>query len=204
MIVRNSLLSLLLLSGAAGSSHWLLHGEVNSAPVDLKGAQKFAIDPGHTAVLWKINHLGFSDTYGRFNEVDGSFVLDADKPENSSVNLSIKAASIDSNSEGRDKHLRSPDFLNVKQFPTISFESTNVARKGELWQVSGDLKLHGKSKNITVDVKQHKLAQDPWGKTRTGFETVFSIDRTEFGITHYSGGIGDQVEITIALEGVLQ
>lgn len=172
---------------------------------------EFVIDNSHTSVIFGISHLGYSYTYGRFNKTSGSFTLDPDKPEASTFQLTIDADSIDTNDAGRDKHLRSADFLNTGEFPAITFKSTKVVVKKEgestVFQVTGDLTMHGVTRPVTLDLQ--KLGEGPGPNPakpdyRAGFHYQGKLSRSEFGMTKMVGPIGDEVAVTISFEGVRQ
>lgn len=168
-------------------------------------ADTFKIDPVHSSVHFRIGHAGVSHVYGRFNDVSGTVVQDKEDPTKSSFNIEIKADSIDTNNEKRDAHLKSPDFFDAKQFPTITFKSTSVKSAGEnKLEVTGDLTLHGVTKEITVPVTktgEADLAEMKMGY-RGGWEAVVQIKRSDFGMTTMVGPVGDEVMIPVALEAV--
>jgi polyisoprenoid-binding protein YceI len=169
-------------------------------------ADEFTVDPSHTSVIFGISHLGYSFTYGRFNKVSGEFTLDPAKPDAASFTLAIDAASIDTNDAKRDDHLRGPDFLNTGEFPVISFKSNKVAveKKDDatIYVVSGELTMHGVTKPVTLQLQ--KLGEGP-GPTGQGFHTGFNcqtkLNRSEWGMTKMVPHIGDEVAVTISLEG---
>jgi polyisoprenoid-binding protein YceI len=164
-------------------------------------ADNFAIDDAHTAVTFKVSHLGLSWTCGRFNDVSGSFVLDAD-PTKSSFELTIKTESVDTGNKKRDGHLQTPDFFDVKQYPAIVFKSTEVkAVEGGL-DVIGDLTMHGVSKPLRFTLKGGNKAEFPKGTQRTGFSTELKLKRSDFGMDKMKEAIGDEVYIAISFEGV--
>lgn len=170
---------------------------------DIVSADTFSADAVHSSILFRVKHLNAAYFYGRFNDVSGKFRIDSEHPSDSSFDFVVKADSVDTNSEGREKHLAGPDFFNVKQFPTIAFKSTSVAKSGDHdYDVTGDLSLHGVTKQITVKVTHTGEASDPWGGYRSGIETTFEIDRTEFGMTGLVGPVGKDVRLIVALEGV--
>ncbi|TWU30237.1 YceI family protein [Bythopirellula polymerisocia] len=172
-------------------------------------ADNFTLEPSHTSVIFGVSHLGFSYTYGRFNEVAGSYALDKENPAASQFQFSINASSIDTNDAKRDEHLRGPDFFNVKQFPAITFQSTEVATQqneaGEtVYEVTGDLTIHGVTRKVILPLRLLKEGQGMQGDTRTGFLCEKHIMRTEFGMTNMVPAIGDEVAVTISFEGVKQ
>lgn len=170
-------------------------------------ADDYAVDGAHTAIIFGISHMGLSFTYGRFNKVTGAYVLDAADPAKCKFQLAIDAASIDTNNAGRDKHLTGPDFLNVGEFPVITFESTKVTAKkvGEktVYSVTGDMTMHGVKKEITLELTKLGEGEGPGGRDyRSGFLCDTKLLRSEFGMTNMLPGIGDEVAITISFEGV--
>jgi polyisoprenoid-binding protein YceI len=165
-------------------------------------AQTFKIDPVHSAVIFSNHHMNAGYVYGRFNDVSGSFVLGVDEAK-FSVDATIKVDSLDTNNAKRDGHLKGPDFFNSAQFPTITFKSTKVSagKEKDTYEVVGDLSLHGVSKPITVIVR--KTGIGGMGKeVRGGIEAAFTIKRTDYGMTNMIGPSGDEVRLTIALEGI--
>jgi polyisoprenoid-binding protein YceI len=175
-----------------------------AAPAAL-AAETFAIDPVHSAVLFKVNHLGVSNFYGRFQDVTGTYVLDADNPAASSLDVTIKAESVDTHNEKRDQHLKSPDFFNVKQFPVLTMKSKSVKKTGDkTFRVTADLTVHGVTKEVTFDATQVGAGKDPWGGYRSGFEGSLTLKRSEYDVKFMPGGVGEDVTILISVEGVRQ
>ncbi|MFD1384333.1 YceI family protein [Rhodanobacter aciditrophus] len=162
-------------------------------------AADYNVDPAHSAVTFEVGHLGVSTTAGRFNEFEGNFTINDDK-KSGSASFTIKADSVDTNHAARDKHLRSPDFLDVKQFPTLTFTSTSF--NGE--ELTGDLTLHGVTKSVTFDVEMIGEGNDPWGGYRAGFEASTTIKRSDFGVSYFIPGVTDETEIEIFVEGIRQ
>jgi polyisoprenoid-binding protein YceI len=164
-------------------------------------AEDYTLDSAHTSVSFQASHIGLSMTHGRFNDVSGTFTVSAANPAASVFALSIKSASIDTGNAKRDEHLRSPDFLNAKQFPALSFKSTSVKGTREALTVTGDLTLHGETKPVTFVLKGGKTAEFPKGVKRTGYSTDLTIKRSEFGMDKMLDAIGDDVKIAISFEG---
>ncbi len=164
-------------------------------------AGTYDIDPGHSALIWRARHFGAGYTYGWFRDFKGSFVADAD-PAKQTIELTAQIASVDSALPKRDDHLRSPDFFNAEQFPTLTFKSSKVEAAGANLKVTGDLELHGVKKSITVDVTVLGSGVDPMNATRAGYETHLTIKRSDYGMNFMPGGIGDDIDLTIAFEGV--
>ena len=164
---------------------------------------KFDIDPVHSAAMFKISHMNVGRFYGRFNKVGGKVVIDAEKPEESIISLTIDVDSVDTNNPDRDKHLKSPDFFNAAEHPKMSFESEKVkAKDADHFEVTGTLTLHGVEKEITVPVERTGFGAFPaqFGGTRVGYETKFKIKRTDYGMDYRTDMVGDEVEIVISVE----
>ncbi|MFZ2289008.1 MAG: YceI family protein [Halopseudomonas yangmingensis] len=157
----------------------------------------------HAFINFRISHLGFSWLYGRFNDFDGSFSWDAAAPEQSSVQVSINTASVDSNHAERDKHLRSPDFLNVSAHPQARFVSTGVEMTGEdTAKVTGELTLNGVTRPVVLDARFMGEGQDPWGGYRAGFEGTTSLRLKDFDIAMDLGPASQEVELMLTIEGI--
>jgi polyisoprenoid-binding protein YceI len=170
-------------------------------------ADEFAIDNSHTSIIFGVSHLGYSITYGRFNKISGAFTLDAKGPEASTFQVAIDVASIDTNDAKRDEHLKGPDFFNSGEFPVISFKSTKVAPRktetGIVLDVTGDLTLHGVTKPVTLELQKLGEGPGPGGNDfRTGFSGTAKLKRSDFGMTNMLGGVGDEVAVTISIEGI--
>jgi len=164
---------------------------------------RYKIDKAHSALLWKIKHLGVSYTHGRFNEFTGSFAIDDANLKNAAVEIDISADSIDSNDEGRDKHLRSKDFFNVDEHPSITFESTAITKADDdTYRVAGKFTLLGVTKEVVLRMTKVGEAKDPWGNYRMGFDGEVVIKRSDFGMKTMLEGIGDEVRITLGVEGI--
>ena len=166
-------------------------------------ADTFKIDPVHSSIVFSIKYL-VSDFYGRFNDVSGQVVFDKADPAKSSVELTIPVESIDTHYEKRDQHLKSPDFFNAKQFPTIVFKSKSVEGSGDNYKVTGDLNLHGVTKPLTLEIKRGPDGKGMEGEIRGGGETRFTIKRSDFGMNFMQGALGDEVTVLLSLEGVKQ
>ena len=164
-------------------------------------ADDYTVDGMHTAVTFKVSHLGLSWTYGRFNDVTGSFSIDPNDASKASFNLNIKAESVDTGNAKRDEHLRSPDFFNVKQFPALSFKSTAVKPIKDGYEVTGDLTLHGVTKPVSFALVGGRKVEFPKGVQRTGYSTELSLKRADFGMDKMTEAIGNDVFIAISFEG---
>ncbi len=167
------------------------------------GTYQFDKKGAHQFVMFKISHLGYSWLYGRFNDFNGTFTVDANNPENSKVEATIQTASVDSNHAERDKHLRSDDFLDVDKYPTATFKSTSIEQTGDdTAKITGDFTLHGVTKPVTLDAKMIGYGDDPWGGYRMGLEASTSLKLADFGITKDLGPASETVEIIISVEGI--
>ncbi len=165
-------------------------------------ADTYEIDTAHSMIIFRAKHNGITYNYGRFNEFTGEITMDADV-SNSTVEFEVKAASVDTGNEKRDQHLRSSDFFSAKQFPVITFKSTKVSAKAgkeDVLEVTGDLELHGVKKSVTVDVEITGRSQGRQGESLIGFESTFTIQRSEFGMTYGMGSVSDDIRITVSIE----
>lgn len=168
------------------------------------------IDPAHTVAEFKVKHMMISNVKGQFANVTGVLTLDESDPTNSHAEASIEAASIETRDAQRDTHLKSADFFDVENFPTLSFKSSRIhlVRNGELG-VEGDLTIRGVTRKVLFSVEgPTPPAKDPWGNTRVAVSATTKINRKDFGLTWNAaletGGIlvGDEVTITLDVEFV--
>ncbi len=165
-------------------------------------ADRYEIDTAHSMILFRAKHKDISYNYGRFNEFTGEITLDETDMSKSSVEFEVKTASIDTANNKRDQHLRSPDFFSAKQFPVITFKSTAVSlkeKKKDMLEVTGDLELLGVKKSITVDVAVTGRGEEK-GESLIGFESIFTIKRSEFGMTYGVGAVSDDIRLTVTIE----
>ena len=166
-------------------------------------ADSYKVDLGHTNFLFKVSHLGVSNTWGRFNDFEGSFSLDTKDPAKSSLILTIKTTSVDSNVVKRDDHLRGPDFFDAKTFPTLTFVGKTYKKVSDtVWEVTGDVTLHGVTKPLTITLTKVGEGPDPWGGHRQGWDTSFTLKRSDFGMNFMPDGIGNEVTVYASVEGV--
>lgn len=171
-------------------------------------ADTFVVDKSHSSTAFKVRHL-IAKTSGRFNDFTGTITLDRAKLQNSSVEFTIKTASIDTDNEGRDKHLRSADFFDAEKYPEITFKSTKITPAGkDKYNVTGNFTMHGVTKTITLPVEITGFMKDPRGTERAGFQTALTLNRKDYGIEWNKnldeGGLllGDDVEVSIELETI--
>lgn len=153
-----------------------------SDTLTLPAAGTWSIDPAHTTVGFSARHLMAAKVRGSFKSFSGTIVV-GDTPEASSVTVSIDGASIDSGTDDRDGHLRSPDFLNIDEYPTLEFASTAVRRSGKGWEVDGDLTVRDTTHPVTLDLEYHGLATDPWGNEKALFSASTKIEREQWDLT---------------------
>ena len=179
----------------------LLMASVALLPVNSVLAANYTIDPGHTYVSFAINHLGFSTMRGKFNQQSGSMQYDP-AGKKASVTIEIDAASIDTGHDKRDEHLRSPDFLNAVENPTITFKSTKAGWNGnKLSTVTGDLTILGVTKTVTLKVNSINCGEHPFNKKQVcGFDAEGSIKRTDYGVAYGAPAIGEVLDLQIELE----
>ena len=170
----------------------------------------FVLDKSHTEVGFIARHLMVSKVRGRFTDFEGTIVV-ADDPSESSVEVIIQAASINTNDENRDKHVRTNDFLSTDEFPALTFRSTKVElSSGGDWKVNGDLTVRGVTRPIVLDVQFEGVIQDPWGNQRLGFAASGEIDRNDFGVSFNAaletGGfvVSPKIKLEIEAEAVRQ
>jgi len=164
-------------------------------------AETFTIDPVHSHVLYRAGHMGVSHSWGRFSDISGTLSLDDPNADKNSIDITVKATSIDSGAAARDEHLRGPDFLNVKQFPTITFKSTQIkAVDPKTLEVTGDLTIHGVSKPVTFKVDRVGAGKSPMGGSAIGLETTFKINRSDFDMKNMLNAIPDEVMLIVSLE----
>lgn len=165
-------------------------------------ADSYTIDPTHTYPNFTINHLGFSTLHGRFGKTSGKLTLDRAQ-STGSVDVVIDAASVDTGFAKRDKHLRSPDFFNVVEFPEITFKSTKVRFQGKGALVEGDLTIKGVTRSVTLNVASINCGVHPFNKKQVcGFDAKTTIKRSDFGIEYALPAVGDEVELDIEIEAI--
>lgn len=165
-------------------------------------ATSWKIDDTHSMVLFRVQHFGAGMFWGRFDGVTGSISTSGNPMQTLTMNVTIDTNSVSSANENLDGHLRSPDFFSVKEFPTMTFVSASAKKiNGDMWEVTGDLTMHGVTKIITTNVEMTGQSESARGK-KIGFETTFTIDRSQFGMTYgiEKNSIGKSVRIIVALE----
>jgi polyisoprenoid-binding protein YceI len=167
-------------------------------------ADEYAVDPAHSAAVFRVSHLGLSWSYGRFTDISGNFAVDAQNPSATQFSLTAQVGSIDTANAKRNEHLKSPDFFDAAQFPSVSFKSTSVRPVDGGFEAAGDLTLHGVTKPITILLKGGRTAEFPRGVQRTGYVSEFTIKRSEFGMDKMVGAVGDKITVEFSFEGTKQ
>lgn len=168
----------------------------------------FALDPNHSSVEFTARHMVFSRVRGAFTKF--TLDLDVDEATNLPVAVStvIDASSIATNVTDRDNHLKSPDFLDVTNFPSIAFRATRISGTADALTIQGDLTIHGVTKPVTLTASVDGRGKDPWGNDRIAFSASTTINRKDFGLTYNqaleTGGVlvGDALEIAITIQAV--
>ena len=170
----------------------------------------WALDPSHTRIGFATKHAMVTTVRGAFLDFEGTLELDGDNPANSSASLVIKADSFDSGNGQRDGHVKGADFLDVENYPTLTFHSTSVRADGDEFVLVGDLTIHGTTRTVEIAVELEGVAADPFGNQRVGFSGSTTISRKDFGLTWNvaleSGGIlvADKVKISLDVSAVKQ
>ncbi|MFN0207827.1 MAG: YceI family protein [Planctomycetota bacterium] len=205
MFTRSIIVKTILTLCAASSAVFCLSKSelAPAAAAFAPGENDYTVDAVHSSVNFRVKHMGVSYSYGRFNSISGSLTFDEKAPEKGSILIEVKAESIDTNSEGRDKHLKSPDFFNVKQFPTITFKSTSVKKAGEkMYEVTGDFTLHGVTKPVTFKAEHVGSGKGRDGGRLCGFDALARIKRSDFDMKYSLSALGDEVDLHIGIEAV--
>ena len=157
----------------------------------------------HASIQFKISHLGYSWLWGRFNDFDGHFNYDKNKPEESRIEVIINTKSVDSNHALRDKHIRGEGLLEVDKYPQAKFISTSFTHnKDGTGIVKGDFTLHGVTKPISIDIKFIGEGNDPWGGYRIGFEGTSRIALADYNISKNLGPASKELDLFFAIEAI--
>ena len=170
-----------------------------------KTTTTWTIDTAHSVLEFAVKHMMFTTAKGRFQDFSGTIAFDENNVENSSVDVTIQTASINTNTEDRDAHLRSDDFFAAEQHPEATFRSTKVEpKRGNDFTVTGDLTIKGVTNQVTLDATFHGTGTNPWGVEVAGFEAKGSFNRKDFGLTWNqaleSGGVLVSDEVKMSLE----
>lgn len=168
-----------------------------------RAADSYQLDPEHSILLYRVKHLNVGWAYGTIFDPTGTVTWDEQDPANSAFDVAANLAKLTTDNEKRDAHLKSPDFFNAKQFPTLAFKSTKVAKAPDaenFYDVTGDLTVHGVTRPVTVRLEHVGTGKDPMGNTRTGFEGTFTVQRSDFDMNTMPDGIGNDVRIIVSVE----
>jgi polyisoprenoid-binding protein YceI len=168
---------------------------------------KWVIDKSHSKVQFDVAHLVISEVTGQFKSFDGSVLSDKPDFSDAKIEVSIDVNSINTDDEKRDEHLKSPDFFDANKYPKITFKSKSLKKvNNNLYKLTGDLTMHGVTKEVVLDVQFNGIKNDPWGNTKAGFKVTGKINRNDFGLKYNAplegGGvlIGEEVNITCNVE----
>ena len=178
---------------------------LGAAPAFAKPAH-YEIDPAHSSAEFVVRHMEVSNVRGQFTKVSGSATFDPENPANDSVEATVDATTINTHEEKRDAHLKSPDFFDVAKFPTLTFKSKKVWKDGGRLKMTGDLTMHGVTKEVTWMLEgPSKPQKTPWGNTVVGVTAVTKVNRGDFGLKWnkaIEGGnvVGEEVNIGIEVE----
>ena len=164
-------------------------------------AADYDIDPAHSFIQFRIQHLGYSMLLGRFNTLSGNFTFDPEKPGELAINVDVDPAGVDTNHAERDKHLRSADFLDVENFPAASFKSTGFTGSARSGVLSGDLTIHGITQSVAIELDVIAEGADPWGGYRSGAMGKLRIKRSDYGLAYDLGPTSDWMDLELFIEG---
>ncbi len=164
--------------------------------------QKFTLETPHTQILFSVNHLGFSNSYGKFTGYSGTIDFDPEAPETSSVDVTIDAKSVELNDTKWNDHVKNADLLDAEKFPTITFKSTKIDVTGEKTaNITGDLTIRGVTKPVVLATTFNKLDKHPMkGKEVAGFSATTKFKRSDFGVSYGLPNVGDDMSIIIEVE----
>lgn len=163
----------------------------------------YKVDGVHSSVIFKCQRMAGAPFYGMMKKIDGSFLIDADKLDSSYVDVTIPTSSIESNNEGRNRHLLSADFFSAEEFPNLTFKSTSIKKTGEkTFEVAGDLTVRGTTKPVTITMRETGTGPTRGGGTAIGYDATFTIKRADFGVNYGAGALGEDITIMAGLEGV--
>ncbi len=162
----------------------------------------YTIDPTHTATVFNWNHFGFSTPSANFSDIQGTISVDNAKPANSSVNVTIPLASLNTNVKALDDHLKTPDFFDAAKYPNITFKSTKVQSLGNSkYKITGNLTVKDVTKPVVLDAVLNKQGEHPMTKAQSiGFDATTSFDRSAFGVGAYVPNVGDKITVNITTE----
>mgnify|MGYP000400680510 FL=1 len=174
------------------------------------GKSGWVVDAAHSLAEFSVKHMMIATVKGRFTQIEGRIEADPEDIPSASFEGSVTVASINTADEARDQHLRSADFFDAENYPTLTFKSTRIERDGDDYKMTGDLTIRGVTRPVTFDLEFEGTGKDPWGNEKIGFSATTKISRKEFGLTWNAaletGGVlvGDQVKIELHLEAAKQ
>lgn len=189
-------LKYLALAGLLGAA---VSVSVQAAPVTYK------LDPNHTMVLFSWNHFGYSNPTADFGLGEGTLVFDEQHPAQSSVEVTLPLANLDTHVPALDKHLKEADFFDADKYATVTFKSTKVQPVGaHKFKVTGDLTVHGVTKPVVLDAMLNKVGPHPMTKAQAiGFDATTTLKRSDFGIGAYVPNVSDEIRVRITTEGAV-
>lgn len=167
---------------------------------------KWNLDKDHTSLGFEVVHMVVSKTKGKFTEYSGTVEMDPEKQEFKTIEAVIQTASVTTDHQKRDDHLRSADFFDAKTFPTMTYKMKSYTKSGDQYTAIGDFTLLGVTKELTLVGTFNGMAQDPWGNTRAGFTAEGTLNRKDFGMKFSklldNGGlmVGDEVKLKLEIE----
>lgn len=202
---------LLLAAGIAGLlvATWLAapgaRATASTPGADTSRAAQFKVDPVHSAAVFEIEWQGMTPFYGQFNDFSGTVSYDGKNPGSFSCDVSIPVESIDTHNAQRDGHLKSPDFFNAREYPSINFKSKSLTDNGDgTWTAKGDLTMRGQTKPIEAKLSKLAVVEGQRG-TRCGFSTEFIVKRTDWGVSFGAGqGLGEDVRLMVSIQSAAE
>ena len=168
-------------------------------------ADAYQLDPVHSTTAFRIHHFGAGYVLGIIPGVTGTINYDKANPGQDSFVLSVDLSKLLTGNQQRDNDLKGPDWFDVKEFPTMDFQSTAVKQTGDdTYGLTGDLTIHGVKRTLTVPLTMTGIGRGMKGDTRIGFESEFTINRNDFGMSNLPGAVGNDVRINVELEAIQQ
>ncbi len=167
-------------------------------------ATPYEIDIAHSTLNFRIKHFGVCYFFGRINQPEGTFLLDAANPANSHLHVTVAIKNMDAGNDSRNKFLMGLDFFNSVEFPTAEFKSTSIKRiDATTWEATGDFTMRGVKKNITIKLEEYAEAKTSRFGNRAGFLGSFTVKRSDFGMSNFmdENMLGDEVLIFAGIEG---
>ena len=164
-----------------------------------KSGGAFTADPVHSSVLVRIKHMNTSFFYGRFNDISGKFSMEGD---GMTIDVSVKADSVDTGNKKRDEHVTGNDFFSAKEFPAITFKADKLAKSGDAFTGTGQLTFRGLTKPVEVSITPTGSGTNRGGKPIAGFEAKATFKRSDFGNDYMVGPLSDEVGLIVSLQGV--